>query len=193
MPSLDAGDEVVFRQVNRPHRRIGYDKMLEGLMEFRAHFEKRVWLEVFLLGGITTVESDLRKIALNAKKIGPDKIQINTIARPPAEDYAFAVPDRQMKSFRRLFGKKAEIVAENSRRFCPAAGTASRNDVLSLLRRRPCSLEDVSGGLGMPPNETLKCMDALLKNRLVGIRRRENHELYVLLQRLSARKKSKSS
>ena len=45
IPSLDAGDEVMFRAVNRPCEEISFEKMLGGLIEFRRVFRGQYWLE----------------------------------------------------------------------------------------------------------------------------------------------------
>jgi wyosine [tRNA(Phe)-imidazoG37] synthetase (radical SAM superfamily) len=50
IPSLDAGDEAMFRRVNRPHKKISFEKLLAGLVEFRRMFRGQYWLEVLLLG-----------------------------------------------------------------------------------------------------------------------------------------------
>ena len=49
MPSLDAGDEAMFQRVNRPHREIAFETMVEGLAAFTARFPRLVWLEILLV------------------------------------------------------------------------------------------------------------------------------------------------
>jgi wyosine [tRNA(Phe)-imidazoG37] synthetase (radical SAM superfamily) len=49
IPSLDAGDETMFRIVNRPHAGISFEQMLAGLIAFRRQFRGQYWLEVFVL------------------------------------------------------------------------------------------------------------------------------------------------
>ena len=50
IPSLDAGDEGMFRLVNRPHEDVTFERMLAGLVDFRREFRGAYWLEVFVLG-----------------------------------------------------------------------------------------------------------------------------------------------
>jgi wyosine [tRNA(Phe)-imidazoG37] synthetase (radical SAM superfamily) len=38
IPSLDAGDEAMFRLINRPHEEISFPQMLDGLIDFAAIF-----------------------------------------------------------------------------------------------------------------------------------------------------------
>jgi wyosine [tRNA(Phe)-imidazoG37] synthetase (radical SAM superfamily) len=54
LPSLDAGDEVAFRKINRQHPDINIEKLITGLCEFRNEFSGRIWLEVFFVEGLNT-------------------------------------------------------------------------------------------------------------------------------------------
>ena len=57
IPSLDVGDENLFYYVNRPHTNITFDKMVDGLIKFHNKYLGQYWLEVFLLGGVTSIIS----------------------------------------------------------------------------------------------------------------------------------------
>ncbi|NMC20050.1 MAG: hypothetical protein GYA33_06470, partial [Thermogutta sp.] len=46
-------------------------------------------------------------------------------------------------------------------------GKASREEILQLLRRRPCSIDDIVGGLGIHRNEVLKSIEHLSTEGLV--------------------------
>lgn len=61
IPSLDAGDEHLFQHVNRPHRELLFRRVVEGLIHFTKTFPGSVWLEVFLLAGITGIQSEVEK------------------------------------------------------------------------------------------------------------------------------------
>src|SRR4030042_7030693 len=78
MPSLDAGDEETFKKINRPCSRITFDKMLQGLIDFRKEFKGKYWLEVFLVAGLNDSDEQIDKIAACIEKIQPDKVQLNT-------------------------------------------------------------------------------------------------------------------
>jgi hypothetical protein len=71
----------------------------------------------------------------------------------------------------RRFTPPAEVVAE-FREAGTCADAATAEEVLALLRRRPCSARDVADGLGIPPNEALKRIDELLAaGRATPVRR----------------------
>lgn len=162
IPSLDAGDETLFRYVNRPHPSISFGRMVEGLMAFGREYTGRVWLEVFLLGGVTGLETEVAKIARVARRIAPERVQLNTVARPPAESFALPVPREQMERFASMFDGHTEVIADY-RGTDVRAETAIRGEsVLALLSRRPCTTEGIAEGLGIHRGEVLKCLTILL-------------------------------
>jgi wyosine [tRNA(Phe)-imidazoG37] synthetase (radical SAM superfamily) len=167
IPSLDAGHERSFRLVNRPHEGISFERMLKGLVSSRRRFHKPYWLEVFLLGGYTTSERELAEIRRCVELIQPDRVQLNTVTRPPAEDYAIAVPRGRLEEIAATFSPPAEVIAEFHSVQALEVGEASREEILQLLRRRPCSIDDIADGLGMHRNEVLKSVEHLNTEGLV--------------------------
>jgi len=167
IPSLDAGNDVTFRLVNRPHAGISFERMLAGLAAFRRRFRKQYWLEVFLLGGYTTFERELADLRRCVELIQPDRVQLNTVTRPPAEDYAIAVSHAQLEEIAAMFSPPAEVIAEFHSVQALEVGEASREEILQLLRRRPCSIDDIADGLGMHRNEVLKSVEHLNTEGLV--------------------------
>jgi wyosine [tRNA(Phe)-imidazoG37] synthetase (radical SAM superfamily) len=163
LPSLDAGDEIAFRYVNRPHKSISFETMVKGLMDFTAVFTGAVWLEVFLLGGVTGAPSGVKKIAALIKEIGPERVQLNTVSRPPAEEFAFAVNAERMQEFKKLIPGKVELIMENGlgKLTITNQHEANNSDILALLSRRPCTVQGVSVGLGMNPGEAAKRLQRL--------------------------------
>ena len=171
IPSLDTGNEADFRLVNRPHEDIMFEGMLAGLAEFRGRFRRQVWLEVFLLGGYTTFEREIADLRRCVDLIQPDRVQLNTISRPPSEDYAIAVSRARLEEIAATFSPPAEIIAEFHSERALEAGGVSRDEILQLLRRRPCAIDDIAAGLGMHRHEVLKYVEHLSDEGLVEERR----------------------
>jgi len=167
IPSLDAGDESMFETVNRPHPEISFSLMLEGLIAFRNEFYGDFWLEVMLLGGHTAVLAETQKIAQCVKKIKPDRVQLNTVTRPPAEDYATAVDSSTLNRLARLFDPPAEVIADFRGSRSERNFVATSQSVLRLLQHRPCSVDDIAGGLGIHRNETVKHLEELVRQGVV--------------------------
>lgn len=167
VPSLDAGDANAFQKVNRPHPDISFQRMVQGLVDFRRAFEGEMWLEVFLLAGITAQPIHVAKIASIISQIGPDRAQLNTVARPPAEPDARAVSLDDLDALAELIPGFVEVIADHPLPASNTGGRGSADLVLDLLRRRPCTLQDIAAGLDMHPNEVLKYTDRLVREGLV--------------------------
>jgi wyosine [tRNA(Phe)-imidazoG37] synthetase (radical SAM superfamily) len=164
LPSLDAGDEQLFRYVNRPHEAISFERMVDGIAAFTKRFPGEVWLEILLLAGVTGIPSEMKKIAALAERIGPARVQLNTVSRPPAEEFALPLPPGRMLALKGLFPGEVDIISRSERGGAPISAFSETTDadILALLRRRPCTSADVSNGLGLHVNEALKRLEALI-------------------------------
>jgi len=161
IPSLDAGHSSMFHAVNRPHESISFDQMLEGLIDFRQEYDGEYWLEVFLLAGHTAIDSEVGRIAECVSRIRPDRVQLNTASRPTAEDYAVMVDRKRMADLANRFDPPAEVIADYRGVHAQSDFKAGRDSVLEMIRRRPCSLDDIAAGLGMHRNEAVKYIEEL--------------------------------
>ena len=170
LPSLDAGDDASYRAVNRPHESLGFDELVEGMAAFSASFSGEIWLEVMLLDGVTGTGAMVEKFARLAARIGPDRIQLNTVVRPPAEQGARPVSPESLEHFASAFTPRAEVIAGAPGLDPDQEATAG--DVLSLVSRRPCTVTDVAAGLGLHQNTALKALTALVER---GEAERRNH------------------
>jgi wyosine [tRNA(Phe)-imidazoG37] synthetase (radical SAM superfamily) len=112
IPSLDAGNAPIFQFVNRPYLGITFDKMVAGIRDFRQEYAGILWLEVFLLDGITATQAGVEEIARHASDISQDTVQLNTVTRPPCESTARAVPRARMQHFGEIFDGKVEVIAD---------------------------------------------------------------------------------
>ena len=163
LPSLAAGDKSLFQHVNRPHERIAFESMIEGLAEFTEKFPGAVWLEVFLLAGMSGLPFEAVKIAALTGHIHPERVQLNTVCRPPAEEFAFSLSREQLLTLKKLFPGLVEVISENMQNDDRTSALLKPGvkDIMALLSRRPCTSADVARGLGMHILDALKHLEAL--------------------------------
>ena len=162
IPSLDAGDALMFEAVNRPHTSLSFEQMLAGLRAFRQDYRGAYWLEIVLLGGYTALPSEINKLAACAKDINPDRVQLNTVTRPPAEAFAVSVTPGRLHELAARFDPPAEVIADFHRALHTKTGSAGHKDIINLLRRRPCTAQDIAEGLGMHLHEVVKSLEICL-------------------------------
>ena len=161
MPSLNAGDEQTFQRINQPHKDISIENLISGLCAFRDEFAGRIWLEVFFVEGLNTDAEQIAKIRDAIELIRPDKVQLNTAVRPTAEADIKRLDAEKLRAIAARLGPKCEVVADFSLSHHGRSFENKAEDVLSILKRRPCSLNDICSGLGIGRNEALKYVTGL--------------------------------
>ncbi len=108
LPSLDAASQEMFERINRPVKGLRIKDIIGGLKAFRAEFGGEIWLEVMLVKDLN--ESEAPVIAMAAEEIEPDRIQLNTVVRPPAEP-VMPLSRKEMFEMLRIFNG-AEIIPD---------------------------------------------------------------------------------
>ncbi len=183
LPSLDAGDKRAFEKVNCPHKDIVIETMISGLCDFRNEFTGQIWLEVFLIEGLNTDADQITKIKEAIERIQPDKVQLNTAVRPTTRAAIKKVDLKKLEEIAEELGERCEVIADFSPARCSEHMPGDTQDVvvatvaggmspvvnvsqvgnpekmetlLSMLKRRPCSLEDIHSAMGIGRIEALK-------------------------------------
>ncbi len=187
IPSLDAGNADVFRAVNRPHESISFERLLEGLIDFRREYLGEYWLEVFILAGHTAMESEVNRIAQCVQRIRPARVQLNTATRPTAEDYAVMVDRARMLDIAARFSPTAEVIADYQGVHALHDFKVGRESVLEMIRRRPCSLTDIADGLSIHRNEAIKYIEELDANGMLAKRTADGKVYYTSRQATASR------
>ena len=162
VPSLDAVSPALFRRVNRPHAALDNRRIVEGLARFREEFRGQIRLEVMLVKGLNDSPAAVKALKAALARIRPDRVELNTVVRPPAERRAGPLDGAALRRIRAELGPSAEIVASfATRKQAPAAGALDRA-VLATVGRRPQTAADIALALGRHRDEVLKALSSLL-------------------------------
>ena len=84
LPSLDAATPAAFFRINQPHAGLELERIIEGLVALRDEFPGKIWLEIFIVKGVNDREKEIAALYAALRRIQPDKVQLNTLDRPPA-------------------------------------------------------------------------------------------------------------
>jgi wyosine [tRNA(Phe)-imidazoG37] synthetase (radical SAM superfamily) len=178
VPSLDAATAPLFRAVNRPHPSLDAARMVEGLARFRKEFQGRIWLEVMLVKGVNDTPAHVRALRDAIAVIRPDRVQLNTVVRPPAEASARPLSPRELGRIARAIGGGAEVVAD----FGPRRGSGAEADlgeaIVAMARRRPVTAGDISASLARHRDEVLKAAGRLLGSGRIRLVRHGRKTFY---------------
>jgi len=141
------------------------------LCTFRRQFSGKIWLEVFFVRSANTSPAQIAHLKDAIDRIRPDKVQLNTAVRPTADPNVARLDAVELERIAAQLGPTCEVVADFSgaadrtmgetvadhelKLSCPGIRETGQT-LLSMLKRRPCSLDDISAGLSLSRIEASK-------------------------------------
>lgn len=170
IPSLDAGNEETFKLIDNPNKEIDFDKMVEGLIEFKKVFKGEYWLEIFLLKDINDNEVELDDIIKIVKRIKPDRIQLITATRRVANEKAKALYDEELKKIKKYFNSKCDIeidipnISENHK---GNTRILTEDDIVNFLIRQPDTAYIIAKSFNENERKIKELLDLLIKKNKV--------------------------
>jgi wyosine [tRNA(Phe)-imidazoG37] synthetase (radical SAM superfamily) len=167
IPSLDAARPGSFRRVNRPLSSLKIEGIMRGLEAFRQDFRGLIWLEVMLVKGLNDSPADIQALKKAIARIRPDKVQLNTVVRPPAEKWARPLSRRALEMVKKELGERTEVVAAFQSRPRSSVGRDLKESILSMIERRPVTLSDIKISLARDEREVLPHLESLLRSKKI--------------------------
>ncbi len=175
LPSLDAVSQEVFEKINRPTSGLSTKAVIEGLISYRRESRAEMWLEIFFLPGINDSDHELSLFKEVLGKIDPHRIQLNSLDRPGTERWLIKESDEKLREMAAyLEPLPVEIISRKSTdvKF-PEINQEMQDKLTATLRRRPCTVEDISKILNLHIDEVAKYLDYLKK---IGLLRAEEQD-----------------
>jgi wyosine [tRNA(Phe)-imidazoG37] synthetase (radical SAM superfamily) len=151
VPSLDAADQRTFARVDRCHSSIKVEDIIEGLKRFRRSYRGKMWLEIMLVKGINDSVEQLVALRKAVHQIQPDRVQLNTVVRPPAEKFARPMSHDDLVQIQCLFGPNTDIAAPKSIVHGPKSIVGGDPDaaIAATVSGRPVTRKDIEESLGI--------------------------------------------
>ncbi len=165
--SLDAATQDVFDRINRPCHGLKLGCIIDGLKALRKDFDHQFWVEVFLVPGINDTPKELEKIRRILVELDPHRVQLNTLDRPGTEPWVKALEREGLEAIAGYL-LDAEIIkhdgrdqgrAKDGNDEGPAGAVGAGRRLLSTIKRRPCTPEDISRLLGLKLDDVYRCLE----------------------------------
>ena len=84
---VDSTLEEVWRRINRPHRTLRLDSILDGMLEFTKAYRGELVTETMLVEGINDSDDHVREVADFLARLKPATAYFSIPTRPPAEEW----------------------------------------------------------------------------------------------------------
>jgi wyosine [tRNA(Phe)-imidazoG37] synthetase (radical SAM superfamily) len=178
---LDAGDDETFRAINRPvDETLNIETIVESIRRLQDVIKGTVALQVMLMrlkdGKVTNVEGkSLRNLIEAILNVKPDQVQLEVPYRPPSE--SFVKPPSKEKVeliFNELSGVLGEerlwvygLHDKREKGVTWLSHESLENEVIEMLKRRPCRVVDVSTSLGIDISTAQSLLRRLRKKQFI--------------------------
>ncbi len=167
LPTLTTVNDDTFKKIHRPAPSITVKKIIDGLIKFRRIYKGKIYLEIMLIKGFNDSKKEILALKNVIKKIKPDKIQLNTVIRPPLEEYARPITLNELNKIKKIMGKNCEVIAEFKMDDNISKKEGINEMIIQYLKRRPGTQKDINKTLGINQNEIVKYLSELLKTRKI--------------------------
>lgn len=182
LPSLDAVSTNVFIEINRPHPKLKIDKIIEGLKNFNDDFQTEMWLEIFIVPGLNDADYELSLLKEKISEIKPDKVHLNSLDRPGTENWVRPLCKSDIDRLIAFFNPiNLEMIGKfKSTKHLDTIDLNVREIIVSTLKRRPCTKEDLVEMTGMKINELNKYLEAIEKKGIIKVENKKRGLFYKL-------------
>ena len=168
IPSLDAVSQGVFDKINRPHDSLRMDRIIEGVHSFVSEFHGEVWIEIMFVKGLNDHWDEIERIKTVVSEMHPQQVHINSVVRPPAEDFATALSNTELQRIRTVIGGNCSPIGEFHGKTMNTYKTDVRSTIVNLTKRRAVTIADITDTLGIHVNEIIKCLRDLQKEKVIN-------------------------
>lgn len=175
--TLSAWDETSFQQIHRPAQGVTFDLLVQGERAFRAEYPGELSVEVFIVEGMNSQVSNVRKIAEVVESINPDRIDLNTAVRPPAVEGVGASPEEHLHALAELFGPKASVAATFQKQGFQSL-EISEEALLGLIKRHPASCSQLAGEFNLPEDKMFKTLKRMANAGLLDEEKRDGETYF---------------
>lgn len=158
IPSLDAVCKTSFLKIDRPRHGLDLVRIIKGLILFRKEFKGLIWLEIFFVKDMNDQQTQIKEIINIIKKIKPDRVQLNTVDRPPAEKFAHPLSNGEMQDICKRFienGIPTEVIKPGKKKINIRPRLINKNakeQITDIIKRRPETARNLASILGLNIN-----------------------------------------
>ncbi len=142
---VDSVRPSTWRRVDRPHKELYLDKILEGLEIFSRDYRGELNTETMLVEGVNDSPDEVGAVASYLRKLGPIKAYISVPTRPPAEPWVNPPSEDTVNTAYQIFaeaGIKAELLIQYEGSEFTAAGSV-KDEIAGIAAVHPLRREAV--------------------------------------------------
>ncbi len=143
---VDASTPEMWKKVDRPHGRLRFEDIQQGLLDFARYYDGQLVTETMLVGELNDAPEVVEGVARFLEKLRPAVAYLAVPTRPPAEPWVQRPSEESLNRAYQIFtdhGLHAELLAGFEGDAFASTGDA-RRDLLSITAVHPMRADQVA-------------------------------------------------
>jgi len=164
---IDTVKEDTWLKINRPHQRLQYDLILDGIKQFSKRFQGTLTTETTLIQNMNDNAEEIEQLSIYLNTLESKTSYFMTPMFPPAESYAVSPETDTLDQLSKLIKEK---VTNSVLLCCPEteeffATDDFENEFMGLLSLHPIGVDAVKHFI--KGNGELKKLNELIENQII--------------------------
>jgi len=177
---VDSTLEDIWKAVDRPHGKIRFNQIKEGIQVFASEYQGTLVTETMLVRNVNEGEENIREIASFLSRIKPSTAYLGIPTRPPAEDYVSPPTEEQLNHAFQIFienGLHVEYLIGYEGNEFSSTGDLER-DLLSITSVHPMR-EDAVSALLTEAGEDSSVIERLIEEKKLAASTYQGKNYYI--------------
>jgi len=185
--SLDAVTPEVFKKIDRPHKGIDLDLLVDSVISFSQEYKGRLFIEVLFVKELNDTPEEIAAINTVLKQVKCERIDLGTIDRPPAYPIE-GISYERLFEISHLFSPELPIHIASRKDVNSEPSAYTDEEIINTLDKRPLTQEDVRL---LFDAASIQRLQNLVNEKKISIKSISNLDFYIPTENLD-RKRSKS-
>jgi len=147
LPTLDAGSSELYRNLNRPHPDLTFERQVEGLIALRREFIGKLWIEVMIVRDMNDSEQALQDLKVTLARIQPDEVHLLSPTRSPAETWVCPTDHAGLMRATAILSNITTVVPSHNVATELRGSDSVIDAVSNILARHPMSQDQLKNAL----------------------------------------------
>ncbi|WP_457553337.1 radical SAM protein [Desulfobacula sp.] len=177
---IDTLDEKIWKKIDRPHKKIKFDAVLEGVCSFSKEFKGLLVSETMLVKGLNDDAQGLEKTAEFISKIHCTQAYLSIPTRPPALKWVHPPEEQKINRAYHIFDTHAlnteYLIGYEGNQFAYTGNTEA--DILSITSVHPMR-EDAVYAYLKKANKEFSIIEKLLSEKKLFVSTYNNKRFYL--------------
>jgi wyosine [tRNA(Phe)-imidazoG37] synthetase (radical SAM superfamily) len=174
---IDTLDEKIWKKIDRPHKNICFDAMLDGIKKFSKEYKGMMVTETML---VNNLNNDIKKVAEFINSIHPSTAYLSIPTRPPAVKWVEAPKEQDINTAYQIFSNFSMnteyLIGYEGNEFAYTGNI--KNDLLSITSVHPMREDAVKQYLEKA-NSDFSIIEEMLEENTMIVSEYNNESFYL--------------